>query len=87
MGHIHTLVLTREWIARLSLDRLPKTAIGPIVVFGDIAENGNNTVLGIPRADLEDFRVQYQNSIKDNILKLHISCFKNLPRISGAIHS
>ena len=35
---------------------------------------------------LEDQRVQHQNSVKDDILKLFISCFKNLTRISGAIH-
>ena len=35
---------------------------------------------------LEDQGVQQQNSIKDNILKLSISCFKNIPRISGEIH-
>ena len=34
---------------------------------------------------MEDQRMQHQNSIKNNILKLSISCFKNLPRISGAI--
>ena len=38
------------------------------------------------RGALEDQRVQHQNSMKDNILKLSISCFKNCPRISGAIH-
>ena len=37
---------------------------------------------------MEDQRMQHQNSIEDNIglLKLSISYFKNLPRISGAIH-
>ena len=41
---------------------------GDIVVFGDIAENGDipPTLLfwGIPRGALEDQRVQHQNSIK-----------------------
>ena len=35
---------------------------------------------------MENLRMQHQNSIKDNILKLSVSYFKNLPRISGAIH-
>ena len=71
---------------------------GEIVVFSDIAKNGDiyyrrfrqystyPSIWGIPRGALEGQRVQHKNSIKDNILKLSISCFKNLPRISGAIH-
>ena len=53
-------------------------------VFGDIPP----TLLfwRIPRGAMEDQRMQHQNSIIDNILKLSISCLKNLPRISGAIH-
>ena len=68
---------------------------GDIVVFGDIAENGDilspfSAIFHLPfyfggyQGVHWKTRVQHQNSIKDNILvlKLSISCFKNLPRIS-----